>query len=144
MLWVILTFSSYWLQKCDGGWPACGRCVRAAHGEDCEYLDEQGQTRTQILEQSIARLETRIRELERPDAASSAVALHEPHLYGQPFGSSLSSQSPGSSHRSSSRPSLPFSRTNSQVVGGLPSENFALPHRWWDSAAPPFNVSQML
>ncbi|KAF7793508.1 hypothetical protein EIP86_004621 [Pleurotus ostreatoroseus] len=45
---------------------------------DCEYTDG-GPTQSQILEQNIAGLEARIRELEGGDAA---VTLHDPHAVG--------------------------------------------------------------
>ncbi|KAJ3552243.1 hypothetical protein NM688_g4253 [Phlebia brevispora] len=60
--------------RCDGARPACSQCVRS-NLEDCEYIDG-GPTQSQLLEQNIAELEARIRELEGSDAE---VALHDPH-----------------------------------------------------------------
>lgn len=53
--------------------PACGQCARS-NIEDCEYT-EGGPTVSQVLEQNIADLEARIRQLEGGDAA---VVLHDP------------------------------------------------------------------
>ncbi|KAI0343871.1 hypothetical protein BDW22DRAFT_1218263 [Trametopsis cervina] len=65
--------------RCDGAKPSCGQCARTGRAEDCEYTaDMQGLTRTQMLEENIALLEARIRELEDPDAEGSSVRLHNP------------------------------------------------------------------
>lgn len=57
----------------------CGPCSRANRPDDCEYTDGQNRTRTQMLEDTIAQLETRIHELEHPNSAASSVMLHDPH-----------------------------------------------------------------
>jgi hypothetical protein len=57
--------------------PACSRCVKAGHAEDCEYQTEDGLTTSQLLEDNIAKLEARIRELEQPAAP---VSLQEPYV----------------------------------------------------------------
>jgi hypothetical protein len=57
----------------------CGPCSRANRPDDCEYTDGQNRTRTQMLEDTIAQLETRIHELENPNSAPSSVMLHDPH-----------------------------------------------------------------
>jgi hypothetical protein len=57
----------------------CSPCSRANRPDDCEYSDGQNRTRTQMLEDTIAQLETRILELEHPDSAPSSVMLHDPH-----------------------------------------------------------------
>ncbi|KAI0075608.1 hypothetical protein K474DRAFT_1373407 [Panus rudis PR-1116 ss-1] len=63
--------------KCDGGKPACGQCVSKGRVEDCEYTTTPGPTRSQLLEENIAILEARIRELETP-GESQSVRLHDP------------------------------------------------------------------
>ncbi len=65
--------SSYHSKKCDGGLPVCGRCSAAGHDEDCEYVLDDGLTRSEMLEQDIEALQARIRELEsRPKHERSA------------------------------------------------------------------------
>lgn len=66
-------------QRCDGAKPACQQCTRAKKPEACEYDDGKGKTRTQILRESITRLEQRIKELEDPEYTSPSVTLYDPH-----------------------------------------------------------------
>ena len=78
-------------QRCDGVRPICGQCDRANRPDDCEYTDGQGSSRTQILEENISRLETRIHELENPAEATTSVILHQPYIQsGRRDGDSLS------------------------------------------------------
>lgn len=56
----------------------CGQCSHAGRPGDCEYTDAQGRSRTTILEERIAVLEARIRELEDPDSSDSPILLHDP------------------------------------------------------------------
>ena len=81
---------TYLLQRCDSVRPVCGPCIQARREDDCEYTDEQGRTRTQMLEENIIELETRIRELEARNAQGSkaGLTLHAPYA-GQPVGSGL-------------------------------------------------------
>ncbi|KAI0311531.1 hypothetical protein OF83DRAFT_750494 [Amylostereum chailletii] len=65
--------------KCDGTRPVCGPCARSNRSDDCEYTDGQGRTRSQMLEDTISRLEARIQELEHPEVSTSSVTLHHPH-----------------------------------------------------------------
>ncbi|KAJ3722647.1 hypothetical protein C8R42DRAFT_579974, partial [Lentinula raphanica] len=60
-------------QRCDGNRPACQQCTHAKKPEGCEYDDGKGKTRTQILCETIQRLEQRVRELEDPEYISPAV-----------------------------------------------------------------------
>lgn len=62
-------------QKCDGVRPMCAQCVRADEVE-CEYTDG-GPTASQLLEQNVAHLEARIRELE--GRSSESITLFDPH-----------------------------------------------------------------
>ncbi|KAE9400608.1 hypothetical protein BT96DRAFT_975287 [Gymnopus androsaceus JB14] len=56
----------------------CTQCMKSARpGDNCEYADG-GRTHTQMLEDNVARLEARIRELEEPDD-ENAVRLHLPY-----------------------------------------------------------------
>ncbi|KAK6996989.1 fungal-trans domain-containing protein [Favolaschia claudopus] len=64
--------------RCDGAKPACQQCTRAKKSETCEYDDGKGKTRTQLLRETIVRLEQRVRELEDPDYISPAVTLFDP------------------------------------------------------------------
>ncbi|KIK70720.1 hypothetical protein GYMLUDRAFT_254049, partial [Collybiopsis luxurians FD-317 M1] len=67
----------------DGLRPTCTQCIKSARpGDACEYADG-GRTRTQMLEDNIARLEARIRELEEPDD-ENAVRLHLPYTSSRP------------------------------------------------------------
>lgn len=104
--------------RCDGNKPACQQCTRAKKAEGCEYDDGKGKTRTQILRETIARLETRIRELEDPDYISPNVVLHDPHGRQNSESSSSSLGSPGSA--SLSIPHSPF-----------PSGSASPPHGSW-------------
>lgn len=69
-------------QRCDGAKPACGQCVSKRRAEDCEYTTVQGLTRSQLLEENIAILESRIRELENPGESAPSIRLYDPHLSG--------------------------------------------------------------
>ncbi|EIM82869.1 uncharacterized protein STEHIDRAFT_124203 [Stereum hirsutum FP-91666 SS1] len=93
--------------RCDGTKPACQQCQRAKKGDMCEYDDGKGKTRTQILRETIARLESRVRELEDPDRSLTSVQLFDPHalVFSEPESSSSSAaESPSS---------IPFSTSHS-------------------------------
>ena len=84
--WLSLTCLPLFAQKCDGTKPACQQCVRAKKSDCCEYDDGKGKTRTQLLKETIAKLEQRVRQLEGPSASSSSIAsgpasvvLFDPH-----------------------------------------------------------------
>ncbi|KAJ7636357.1 hypothetical protein FB45DRAFT_1001500 [Roridomyces roridus] len=80
--------------RCDGVRPVCGQCQRGNRPDDCEYVGEYTQSRVQILQENIARVEQRIYELEHPAEAPppSTVPLHRPYTPG--FGSSSSRGAP--------------------------------------------------
>ncbi|EIW79508.1 hypothetical protein CONPUDRAFT_125823 [Coniophora puteana RWD-64-598 SS2] len=65
--------------RCDGTRPVCGQCTRGNRSEDCEYTDGQRPSRTQTLENDVARLQARIQELENPGASAPSVTLHNPY-----------------------------------------------------------------
>ncbi|KAJ7495951.1 hypothetical protein B0H11DRAFT_1801658 [Mycena galericulata] len=114
--------------KCDGARPACRRCHEMGRAEDCEYTDSRGRTESQHLEASIARLEARIRELGGTLPTSPEVILHEPHLEGQPLGSSFSSWNNSK-------------RDNPQQT---PRIQVTLSDNWWQTPLPPQNVAKIL
>jgi hypothetical protein len=61
--------------KCDGSRPVCQQCSRANRAADCEYDDGKTKTRTQILQEKIQRLESRIRELEGKPSTSNETGM---------------------------------------------------------------------
>lgn len=65
-------------QKCDSARPVCTPCLRGERAEDCEYTDGQHRPLTLTLEEDIARLRERVRELENPEA-TLPVELHAPY-----------------------------------------------------------------
>jgi hypothetical protein len=95
------------LQRCDGQKPSCQQCTRAKKADGCEYDDGKGKTRTQILRETIAKLEHRVRELEDPEYVSSAVTLSTPHFHSRSNSSSSSFGSPESSYLSASLSPFP-------------------------------------
>ncbi|KAE9404348.1 hypothetical protein BT96DRAFT_955643 [Gymnopus androsaceus JB14] len=100
---------------CVGARPVCTQCMRSARqGDNCEYGDS-GRTHIQVLEDNIARLEERIRELEEPDD-ENAVRLHLPYTV------SVASQDPSTASsliRSSSSTSPSHQEPPSDVVQRL-------------------------
>ncbi|KAL4250217.1 hypothetical protein ABKN59_006374 [Abortiporus biennis] len=63
-------------KMCDGNKPTCNQCIRFGRVQECEYLDVPQPPSTKVLEEHIARLESRIHELEDDP---SAIHLHDPH-----------------------------------------------------------------
>ncbi|KAF9264592.1 hypothetical protein L218DRAFT_998554 [Marasmius fiardii PR-910] len=113
--------------KCDGARPICGPCQRHPKDDPCEYADGPGRSRTRVLEDTVSRLEARLREYENPDETPS-MALHSPysttpseaqslHLsvpsmpFGEPISSHASPSSPFASLSPMSAPSPPFGRS---------------------------------
>ncbi|KAJ7473680.1 hypothetical protein B0H11DRAFT_2036862 [Mycena galericulata] len=72
--------------KCDGQKPICSQCLRSpGAAEDCEYPME-GRSRTQQLEETIKKLQTRIGELEvNASDGRSSIFLREPYDNDVPF-----------------------------------------------------------
>ncbi|KAI5116156.1 hypothetical protein M0805_008427 [Coniferiporia weirii] len=68
-----------YFQRCDSARPVCTPCVGANRSDDCEYTDNQGRTRTQILEENVSRLEARLQELENPDISAQTILLSNPY-----------------------------------------------------------------
>lgn len=50
--------------KCSGSRPVCEQCSKANRAADCEFDDGKAKTRTQLLQEKISMLESRVRELE--------------------------------------------------------------------------------
>ncbi|KAG6896393.1 hypothetical protein C0992_008602 [Termitomyces sp. T32_za158] len=107
--------------KCDGAKPLCGPCQKHPKDDDCEYADGPGKSRTKVLEDTVSRLEARLRDLEHPEESTPSVALHDPYsLYpgsllqqkplSTPEARSVDSSSPFSLASSSSSlpPTLPW------------------------------------
>ncbi|KAF8973313.1 hypothetical protein BDZ97DRAFT_1912864 [Flammula alnicola] len=93
--------------RCDGQKPSCQQCARAKKADGCEYDDGKGKTRTQILRETIAKLEQRIRELEDPEYISPSITLIDPHFHSRSNSSSSSFGSPESSYLSASHSPFP-------------------------------------
>ncbi|KAJ6505326.1 hypothetical protein C8R45DRAFT_972346 [Mycena sanguinolenta] len=76
--------------KCDGRKPVCSQCARSpGTADDCEYPLE-GRSRTQHLEETIKKLQSRIGELEASaNDHQSGILLHEPYDAGVGSGLSL-------------------------------------------------------
>ncbi|KAJ6591343.1 hypothetical protein B0H10DRAFT_784324 [Mycena sp. CBHHK59/15] len=122
--------------RCDGSKPACQQCTRAKKGDTCEYDDGKGKTRTQLLRETIIRLEQRVRELEDPEYVSPVVTLYDPHLRG------FSESPPSSAYDSAGDAS--FSTSHSP----FPSEPAHSPEGSWShlpgvSASPPLFGPEM-
>ncbi|KAK7044968.1 Zn(2)-C6 fungal-type domain-containing protein [Favolaschia claudopus] len=67
--------------RCDSVRPICGPCARFGGGalEDCEYTAESGIARSQVLEEQISIIESRIQQLEQPNENQASVGLHNPY-----------------------------------------------------------------
>nr|GAT44451.1 predicted protein [Mycena chlorophos] len=132
-----LTWSPF--QRCDGAKPACQQCTRAKKGDACEYDDGKGKTRTQILRETIVRLEHRVRELEDPEYVSPAVTLFDPHTFDPQTLRSFSESPPSSSYSSAD---ASFSAGHSP----FPSESAQSPEDSWSqgvSSSPPLFGPEM-
>lgn len=121
-------------QKCDGTLPVCNRCIQSGHTEDCEYTNESEPARTHILEKQISQLEARVRELQGPNASSSGRASPRQHL-GRPL--HIQSSRDGEIASAIARPQV------SPSTSLLP-HTFRLPTGWWESVAPPPQISKFL
>ncbi|KAJ7594431.1 hypothetical protein C8J56DRAFT_1161047 [Mycena floridula] len=110
--------------RCDGGYPACRRCINAGNVGDCEYQRSDGTTNVQTLEQSVARLEARIKQLQRSNASPNELQSHQPLL-----GIAASPSTVSPPRASQGRP-LPH--------------NISLPYGWWESSLPPEPLAKKL
>ncbi|EAU91627.1 hypothetical protein CC1G_09309 [Coprinopsis cinerea okayama7 len=142
------------IKKCDGVKPACQQCTRAKKAECCEYDDGKGKTRTQLLKETIARLEQRVKELEDPSYLAASVMLFDvPSENGHQRNPSFSgSGSPPSSYdspdsaflsafphtESSASPSTPWSQLQSIAS---PMNPPMMPDIFFDERHSPFAPS---
>ncbi|KAJ2991116.1 hypothetical protein NUW54_g8282 [Trametes sanguinea] len=101
--------------RCDGARPICGQCIRTNREIDCEYTDGPGPSPTQILEEQIARLESRIRELEHPELVPPSVTLNPATA------AALRTQSPSGSIGSAGRSLLGRVVTPDALPAAMPS-----------------------
>ncbi|KAI0047936.1 hypothetical protein FA95DRAFT_1572220 [Auriscalpium vulgare] len=113
--------------RCDGTKPACQQCQRAKKGDLCEYDDGKGKTRTQILRETISRLEARIKELEDPDRVSSSITLFDPHALLSEDSSSSGADSPSAFSTSQSPHTFPSTASS-------PPPPISTPPIWLPSA----------
>ncbi|KAF7332369.1 Zn(2)-C6 fungal-type domain-containing protein [Mycena kentingensis (nom. inval.)] len=69
--------------KCDARRPICTPCSKFLKGglHDCEYT-EMGPTTSQVLEEKISILQSRIQEMENPSQARTSIGLHNPYHPG--------------------------------------------------------------
>ncbi|KAJ3874544.1 hypothetical protein F5051DRAFT_505818 [Lentinula edodes] len=97
--------------RCDGARPICGPCQRTPKDDPCEYANGPGRSRAQVLQETVCRLEARLREYEHPEETPSMV-LSNP--YEQVQGHHSNEIMPGSSSSQSLRssPTLLFSATS--------------------------------
>ncbi|KAH8093820.1 hypothetical protein BXZ70DRAFT_385284 [Cristinia sonorae] len=65
--------------KCDGNKPHCNQCIRSNRVAECEFSEVSVPSTARLLEQHIAKLQTRIQELEQDDP--EAVRLHDPRVF---------------------------------------------------------------
>ncbi|KAI5116880.1 hypothetical protein M0805_009862 [Coniferiporia weirii] len=118
--------------RCDGARPYCTQCVRGNRAEDCEYTDNQGRTRTQILEENIAILQARVEELEGPTSGAQSVLLRDPYeAYRQANPRVGTSENAGGS---------------SNLALAIPSRPGSAPTvmSWWEFEEPPAQITDML
>ncbi|KAJ3893902.1 hypothetical protein GG344DRAFT_86946 [Lentinula edodes] len=112
--------------KCDGARPICGPCRRTPKDDPCEYADGPGRSRVHALEETVSRLEARLREYEHPEE-TPAMVLHDPYQYGQ-------------AARSCDSPSTSFFRILEWFFANAVSFGFFLEHsRFSDSALLPLD-----
>ncbi|KAJ7359757.1 hypothetical protein DFH08DRAFT_416546, partial [Mycena albidolilacea] len=66
--------------RCDGKKPICTPCSTFYGGglHDCEYTDT-GLAQSQVLEEKISIIESRIQELEKPNETGTSIGLHNPY-----------------------------------------------------------------
>ncbi|KAF9478626.1 hypothetical protein BDN70DRAFT_808426 [Pholiota conissans] len=144
-------------QRCDGQKPSCQQCTRAKKADGCEYDDGKGKTRTQILRETIVKLEHRIKELEDPEYISPAITLFDPNFHSRSNSSSSESfGSPESSYLSTSHSPFPSDSSPASPPGswaqhhGIPSPSPTpfLPEVYFDDHQarfqPPLELAQML
>ncbi|TCD63276.1 hypothetical protein EIP91_005766 [Steccherinum ochraceum] len=68
--------------KCDGVRPVCTQCIKASRGNECKYHDKKQISRTQLLQQKVAKLEARLRELESEQSDMTTESSPAPSYSG--------------------------------------------------------------
>ncbi|KAG7443443.1 uncharacterized protein BT62DRAFT_1078508 [Guyanagaster necrorhizus] len=129
--------------KCDGTKPVCGPCLRHPKDDPCEYADSPRRSRTKVLEDQVARLEARLKDLEQPDQSPS-VTLHDPYSndpYQNVQVQSLAGYAPSTSDTFAQSPSSPYSASTSLSITSTPPPGSASPISS-RTDAPPFNVQE--
>ncbi|KAF7326741.1 Zn(2)-C6 fungal-type domain-containing protein [Mycena venus] len=107
--------------KCDGARPVCGQCTRVPKEDQCEYNDTM--SRTQELEYTVHRLQSRLNELQQNRAGPSKHSSLS-HIVGFPGASSIhSARSSPFSESSSSDISPTFATFMSESQSSPSSEN---------------------
>ncbi|KAF9531595.1 hypothetical protein CPB83DRAFT_848430 [Crepidotus variabilis] len=141
--------------RCDGAKPACQQCNRAKKGDSCEYDDGKGKTRTQLLRETIVKLEQRVKELEDPEYVPPAVSLFDPSsqsMHSRSHSVSSSSLgSPESAYISASHSPFPDSVSSSPAGswGQAPSPSPFMSDMFFDDQPlpavfqPPLELAQM-
>ncbi|KAG7098039.1 hypothetical protein E1B28_000015 [Marasmius oreades] len=94
--------------KCDGVKPTCGQCIRVPKDDPCEYTD--GPSRTILLQQNVAQLQARIRELEQSKSTSPqpSIGVDYPSQYLSCSSTASSSGESSSSRFHSPAPPPPY------------------------------------
>ncbi|EGN93479.1 hypothetical protein SERLA73DRAFT_172094 [Serpula lacrymans var. lacrymans S7.3] len=138
--------------RCDGARPTCGQCIRGDRIDDCEYTDGQTRSRTQMLEDDVARLQARIHELEHPDEAQAPIVLHNPYQQGSgsPVGAISASSTSSASSPVTSEPQvlslvyfmLMYAKAPSIHSRASSDSNVAT--SWWNVEEPPTHIVQAL
>ena len=100
------------------------------------------------MEENIARLESRIHELENPSEGASNVTLHDPYALRQtsPFMTSAGERPESSASGSSTvRPHGPvYADTSLAGSAGSSSESYQNQDTWWNMDEPPLHIAQKL
>ncbi|KAK0431985.1 hypothetical protein EV421DRAFT_1893239 [Armillaria borealis] len=131
------------LQKCDGTKPVCGPCLRHPKDDPCEYADSPRRSRTKVLEDQVARLEARLKDLEQPEQSPS-VTLHDPYSndpYQDIQMQSLTAYPPSTSETFPHSPSSPYSVSTSLSITSTPPPGSTSPISS-RTDAPPFNAEE--
>ncbi|KAJ6593108.1 hypothetical protein B0H19DRAFT_1245914 [Mycena capillaripes] len=132
--------------KCDGQKPICGPCRKHPKDDECEYSDGPARSRTKALEDTVQRLEARLRELEHPEDSTPSVMLYDP--YQQPGPPPQLSVSPSYPSSSRSLPNTPYhqlprllspSSSSPESQGYIPLSPFSPPST--TATSPPSQLS---
>ncbi|EJD07551.1 uncharacterized protein FOMMEDRAFT_115859 [Fomitiporia mediterranea MF3/22] len=142
--------------RCDGLRPICTQCSRRNRIDDCEYTDDAtGPTRTQILEETLARLQARVKELEKLPAitvSGPAIPLHKPYCAESASAVDDVVMSPSFSDSSEGevKPTMsdqPYPITEPTSSSSSPQSGGSQPDAewpWWELDEPPQEIANML